>query len=298
MAQKPTRGLGRGLSALMSDLGPDLDDAAEDLARDPRDADRLVAVEKLHPNPDQPRRRFAEEQVEELAASIRAKGVIQPLIVRPDPAHEDEWQIVAGERRWRAAQRAGVAEVPVVVRDYGDAEVLEIAIIENVQRADLDPIEEGAAYQSLMERFGHTQEQVAKALGKSRSHVANQMRLLQLPVDVQAMLVEGQLTAGHARPLIGHPDAATLAQRIRDKRLSVREAEKIAKAPAAPASRATPSRAPKDDDTRELEGELSELLKMPVRIDAARSGEDGGRITITFRSMEQLDDLLARLTGL
>src|SRR3712207_3815 len=182
MAEKPLlkRGLGRGLSALMADLGTDLAREAE-APPAPRAPDRMMPVEALRPNPDQPRRSFDPGALDDLAASLKSKGVIQPLIVRPDPSTPGAWQIVAGERRWRAAQKAGLAEVPVIVRDYDDAELLEIAIIENIQRDDLNPIDEGAAYRSLIDRFGHSQDQVATALGKSRSHVANQMRLLTLP---------------------------------------------------------------------------------------------------------------------
>lgn len=291
----PRRGLGRGLSALMADLGSDLSRERHQDRPDPGPApDRMLPIGALTANPDQPRRYFAEEGLDELAASIRTKGIIQPLIARPDPADPTRYQIVAGERRWRAAQRAGLTELPVILRDYDDTELLEIAIIENVQRADLNPIDEGSAYRQLMDRFGHTQEQVAVALGKSRSHVANQMRLLGLPDDVQAMVADQRLTAGHARPLIGHPDASALARRIVERRLSAREAEALSKGPMKP-----PVKRPgleKDDDTRAIEGELSAVLRMGVRIDHAAPGE-GGRMTITFRSLEQLDDLLGRLSG-
>jgi ParB family chromosome partitioning protein len=293
MAEKPLlkRGLGRGLSALMADLGTDL---AQEPPPTPRGPDRMMPVESLRPNPDQPRRTFEPSALEELAASLKAKGVIQPLIVRADPTTPGAGQIVAGERRWRAAQKAGLSEVPVIVRDYDDAELLEIAIIENIQRDDLNPIDEGAAYRSLIDRFGHSQEQVASALGKSRSHVANQMRLLQLPAEVQEMLASRTLTAGHARPLIGHPRALDLARRIAEKGLSARDAERIAKAPSKPAVRQP--QADKDADTRAIEGELSAALKMAVRIDHGSAGE-GGRLTITYKTLDQLDDLLRRLSG-
>ena len=290
MADKRSRGLGRGLSALMADLGGDLAEAPE-----PRAPDRMLPIEALRANPDQPRRTFDEGALADLAASLKARGVIQPLIVRPDPTDAGAFQIVAGERRFRAAQLAGLAEVPVLVRDYGDQELLEIAIIENVQRADLNPIDEGAAYRALMDRFGHTQEQVAQALGKSRSHVANQMRLLQLPSEVQAMVESGTLTAGHARPLIGHPKAAELARRILARALSARDAERLAKEPT-PAAAPRPARLEKDADTRAIEGELSAILRMGVRIDADARGE-GGRLTITWRDPGQLDDLLRALSG-
>lgn len=294
MAEKPLpkRGLGRGLSALMADLGTDL---AREPEAPPPPADRMLPIEALRPNPDQPRRSFDEGALEELAASIRAKGVIQPLIVRPDRGERGRFEIVAGERRWRASQKAGLAEVPVLVRDYGDRELLEIAIIENIQRADLNAIDEGAAYRALIDRFGHSQEQVASALGKSRSHVANQMRLLQLPAPVQEMVADRTLSAGHARPLIGHPRALDLARRIAERGLSARDAERLATAPAKPGP--AKARAEKDADTRAIEGELSAALKMGVRIDHGTPGE-GGRLTITYRSLEQLDDLLRRLGGM
>ncbi|TNC74296.1 ParB/RepB/Spo0J family partition protein [Rubellimicrobium roseum] len=302
MAEKPLlkRGLGRGLSALMADLGSDLAKEAAPPAPAaatvpvPRSPDRLMPIESLRPNPDQPRRTFEPAALEELAASLKSKGVIQPLIVRPDPHEPTAWQIVAGERRWRAAQKAGLTEVPVIVRDYDDAELLEIAIIENIQRDDLNPIDEGAAYKSLIDRFGHSQEQVASALGKSRSHVANQMRLLNLPREVQQMVADRTISAGHARPLIGHPRALDLARRIAEKGLSARDAERIAKV--AEAEKARRARAEKDADTRAIEGELSAALRMAVRIDHGAAGE-GGRMTITYKDLDQLDELLRRLSG-
>jgi ParB family transcriptional regulator, chromosome partitioning protein len=294
MAEKPLvkRGLGRGLSALMADLGTDL---AKEAAppEPPRSPDRMMPVEALRPNPDQPRRTFEPDALEELAASLRTKGVIQPLIVRPDPKEPSAWQIVAGERRWRAAQKAGLSEVPVIVRNYDDAELLEIAIIENIQRDDLNPIDEGAAYRSLIDRFGHSQEQVASALGKSRSHVANQMRLLQLPKEVQQMVSDRAISAGHARPLIGHPRALDLARRIAEKGLSARDAERIAKQPEGDAKR--PAKSNKDADTRAIEGDLSAALGMAVRIDPVGTGQ-GGRLTITYKTLDQLDELIRRLS--
>lgn len=277
------RGLGRGLSALLADLGTE---------EAPPSPDRLLPIDSLRPNPDQPRRTFAPEALAELAASIREKGVIQPLIVRPDPQEPGAWQIVAGERRWRASQEAGLLDVPAIVRNYSDAEVLEVAIIENVQRADLNAIDEGAAYRQLMERFGHTQEAVAQALGKSRSHVANALRLLNLPVDVQEMVVDGRLTAGHARPLVGHPDAAKLASRIAVNRLSARQAEQLARKPDAPRRKGLP----KDADTAAIESDLSALLKMRVTI-THEPGTGRGRLTLSYNGLDQLDDLLRRLAG-
>ena len=252
MSDKKTerRGLGRGLSALMADVNiatPASDDA-------PRRAETRVPVENLEPNPDQPRRDFPEEALAELAASIREKGVIQPLIVRRHPTRPDHYEIVAGERRWRAAQMAQLHDLPVVIRDLNDTEVLEVAIIENIQRADLNALEEALGYRQLMERFGHTQEKVAEALSKSRSHIANLLRLLQLPVEVQGWVRDGQLSAGHARALITTDDPVRLAKEVISRGLSVRETERLAKRPSgrdAPKKAARPST--KDADTKALE---------------------------------------------
>ena len=294
-SQKP-RGLGRGLSALMADVNSDPTAAPDQ----PRRAETHVPVDRIVPNPDQPRRTFEEQPLAELAESIREKGIIQPLIVRPDPRTEGVYQIVAGERRWRAAQRAQLHEVPVLIRDFNDTEVLEVAIIENIQRADLNPVDEAAGYRQLMERFGHTQEQLATALGKSRSHIANQMRLLNLPPEVLTWLAEGKLTPGHARPLIGNDNARALAAHIIQKGLSARAAEQLAKT-GLPGSRGrTAGRsgggATKDADTIQIENELSATLKMKVTIDH-KSGDEGGKLSIAYRNLEQLDDLLRALSG-
>jgi ParB family transcriptional regulator, chromosome partitioning protein len=291
MTDKPkSRGLGRGLSALMSDV-------TGDAPATPRRPDLHVPVESLSPNPNQPRRSFGETELSELTNSIREKGVIQPLIVRPDPTDADRYEIVAGERRWRAAQRAQLHEVPVIVRAYTDTEVLEVAIIENIQRADLNPIDEASAYRRLMERFGHTQDQLATALGKSRSHVANQMRLLSLPDEVQRYVTEGQLTAGHARALIGHPRCAELARRAITDKLSVREVERLTRQPA-PTTRQPrhPGAPTKDADTVQIERELTAALGMGVTIDH-KDGDEGGKLTIRYKTLAQLDDLLRVLSG-
>lgn len=292
MADKTTRsrGLGRGLSALMADVAPADDRSA------PRPADRLIAIETIQPNPDQPRRQFDDTALSELASSIRERGIIQPLILRPDPLDTGKYQIVAGERRWRAAQIAQLHEVPAIVRDYTDTEVLEVAIIENIQRSDLNPVDEAAGYRQLMDRFGHTQEQLATVLGKSRSHIANLLRLLTLPDEVIAFLTDGRLTAGHARALIGHPDAAELARRIIKGGLSVREAEKLARAGAAPRKTGTRTSPEKDADTVQIEKELAATLGMGVSIDH-KPGQDGGTLSLRYRDLEQLDDLLRALSG-
>ena len=286
MADKPERrSLGRGLSALMADL-PSAD-APE------RAPDRAIPIASINANPDQPRRRFDEGDLSDLAASIRTRGVIQPIIVRPDPSAAGRYQIVAGERRWRAAQMAGLHEMPVIVREMADAEVLEIAIIENIQRSDLNPLEEAAGYQALIDQFGHTQEQLGEAMGRSRSHIANLLRLLRLPDTVQRQLRDGKLTAGHARTLVGHPQAEALANRIVAGNLSVREAERLAKAPDLPPRGAQPDT--KDADTKALEADLSAALGMGVRIDAKPGGE--GRVTITYRDLDALDDLVQLLAA-
>ncbi len=286
------RGLGRGLSALMSDIPLD---TGADRQRRP---DLVVPIEVVHPNPDQPRKTFPPEALDELAASIREKGIIQPLIVRPDPGQSDHYQIVAGERRWRAAQLAQLHDLPVIVRNYSDTEVLEVAIIENIQRADLNPIDEALGYRQLMDRFSHTQEQLSAALGKSRSHIANLLRLLSLPDDVQALLVEGRLSAGHARALIGHPRASQLARDVVANGLSVREVERLIRADTGKArpARSTAAKPAKDADTVQIEQELSASLRMGVTIDHDPTGE-GGKVVLRYRNLEQLDDLLRTLSG-
>lgn len=294
MSKNERRGLGRGLSALMADVhlaGP------EQMAA-PRKAEMHLPVDKLEPNPQQPRLDFRKDELESLADSIRQKGVIQPLIVRRKPGR-DLYEIVAGERRWRAAQMAQLHEVPVVVRDLSDTEVLEVAIIENIQRADLNSIEEALGFRQLMTRFGHTQEKLAEALSRSRSHVANLLRLLTLPDDVQDLVREGKLSAGHARALIGSPKAAEIAAMVVAKGLSVREVERLMKAqesakPSAPKAAKGPE---KDADTRALEGDLSANLRLPVRIEHSSGGESG-ELVIRYGSLDDLDRLCRILSQL
>lgn len=289
---KSPRGLGRGLSALMSDVAPVA--AASSAAKRP---DLVVPIEQVRPNPDQPRRSFAPDAMAELAASISEKGIIQPLIVRPSPQNPDIYEIVAGERRWRAAQMAKLHQIPVLVREYSDTEMLEVAIIENIQRADLNPVDEAASYRQLMDKFGHTQDQMATALGKSRSHIANILRLLSLPDEVQGYLVSGALTAGHARTLVGHPLALDLAREFIQRKLSVREAENLAKKGSAIKRRAvTGAPVAKDPDTIQIENELTAALQMKVTIDH-KPGDENGKITISYKSLDQLDDLLRALAG-
>jgi ParB family transcriptional regulator, chromosome partitioning protein len=294
--RKPERrGLGRGLSALMADVGADIMQGESSAApATARPADRFVPIEDIQPNPDQPRKAFDPERLRELADSIREKGVIQPLIVRQMPGVEGRFEIVAGERRWRAAQLARLHQVPVVVRSYTDSEVIEIAIIENVQRAELNPIEEAEGYRQLIERFGHTQEKVAEALGKSRSHIANTLRLLGLPDAVRTQLQAGELSAGHARALITAPDPVALAARVVQGGLSVRQTEAMARQ-AQPADRPRRAQAPeKDADTRALEQDLSAALGMEVAIND-RGGS--GQLSIRYADLDQLDRLCQMLSA-
>ncbi|WP_224824279.1 ParB/RepB/Spo0J family partition protein [Cognatishimia sp. MH4019] len=290
MAKKPgkSRGLGRGLSALMSDVALETD--ARENTTPTRRAEMAVPVEQISPNPDQPRRSFSDPELQELAASIRENGIIQPLIVRR--TGETSFQIVAGERRWRAAQLAQLHEVPVVIRDLDDTQVLEFAIIENIQREDLNPLEEGAGYQQLMESFGHTQEKLAEAMGKSRSYIANLMRLLQLPDDVQELLRSGKLSSGHARALITSENASELAKKVIKDGLSVRETERLAKSPKTETKKAetAASRPEKDADTKALEGDLKAATGM--KVDIAHDGvTNAGKLSISYASLDQLDEI-------
>jgi ParB family chromosome partitioning protein len=297
MADKPnkTRGLGRGLSALLSDVAPKESAGAGDAAH----REVSVSIDHLHPNPDQPRRVFDPQALEDLAASIAEKGVIQPLIVRRDSSREGHYEIVAGERRWRASQVAGLHQLPVIVRDFSDSEVLEVAIIENIQRADLNAIDEAAAYRQLMDRFGHTQEQIATGLGKSRSHIANLLRLLTLPEGIQGLVTDGRLSAGHARTLIGADDPMALARQIIVKGLSVRQAEALAKKVSNKAQNGDSkpkAKAVQDADTIAIEQELAATLRMGVSI-KHEAGKESGEITLRYRNLDQLDDLLRLLSG-
>lgn len=296
MDKKPERrGLGRGLSALMADI------KVEQQENDPmpRGAALLVPVEKLVPNPNQPRRDFPEAALQDLAASLRQKGVIQPLIVRPTQSPE-LFEIVAGERRWRAAQLAQLHELPVIIRDLDDTEVLEVAIIENIQRADLNAVEEALGFRQLMDRFGHTQEKLAEALSKSRSHIANLLRLLTLPEDVQALVREGKLSAGHARALITSVNPSDLAKRVVSQGLSVRETERLARAVLGKAAKKPKPRdggRATDADTRALEADLSANLKMSVRINHEPGGETG-ILSIRYNTLDDLDLLCRVLSDL
>lgn len=288
------RGLGRGLSALMADVNLDPSRSAPLSA--PR-ADTLVPVERLIPNPDQPRRSFDPEALQDLAASLRQKGVIQPLIVREIPGG-DKYEIVAGERRWRAAQIAQLHELPVIVRAFTDTEVLEIAIIENIQRADLNAMDEALAYRQLMDRHGHTQEKIAEALSRSRSHIANLLRLLTLPEDVQALVRDGRLSSGHARALITTPNPSELARQIVAKGMSVREVENLVRKSArGPGNDRKPHKAREGDaDTRALEADVAASLRMGVQIDH-RPGDEAGKLTVSYKTLDDLDRLCRLLSS-
>jgi ParB family chromosome partitioning protein len=280
--------LGRGLAALMGDVGEETRTVEQGRSQ------RRVPIEFLKPNPRNPRRNYPETELEELAASMRERGIIQPIVVRPVRGAADSYEIIAGERRWRAAQRAGLHLVPIVPLDVSDDEALQLAIIENVQRSDLNPLEEAAGYQSLMSEFGHSQDAIAKMVGKSRSHVANTLRLLKLPQSVQAHIAAGKISAGHARMLIGQPDPERLAREIMDRGLNVRQVEALAQERAHAIGKSIKSRqrSTKDADTTALEKRLSDALGLTVTID--HRGQ-GGVLTIRYRAVEQLDEVIRRL---
>lgn len=283
--KRPT-GLGRGLSALMGDVEKE---APVDAAPDDS-AVQLLPVGKIAPHPDQPRRHFDEEALGELARSIEARGVIQPIVVRPQGS---SYQIVAGERRWRAAQKAQLHQVPVIVRDFDDAETLEIALVENIQREDLNAIEEAEAYKRLIDDFGHSQAALARLVHKSRSHVANLLRLLDLPKRVRDLVIDGKLDMGHARAIISAPDPESLALTIVSRGLSVREAEDLARR-AKPGGKKKAASNERDADIVALEKQLGEAVGLPVAIDF--NGKTGS-VTVGYSSLDQLDLICQRLSG-
>jgi ParB family transcriptional regulator, chromosome partitioning protein len=288
-APQPTNRLGRGLASLMGEQ------ASSEPRLPPEGVQRVVEISQLRAGELNPRKEFREDELTELADSIRQKGLVQPLIVR---SHKDGgYEIVAGERRWRAAQRAGLHMLPVIVRSLDDQQVLELAIIENVQRADLNAIEEAGGYQELIDRFGYTQDRLSEVIGKSRSHLANTLRLLKLPSSVKAMLQEGQLTPGHARPLVGREDAEQLAQKIVDKDLNVREVEALVQATDL-AGEHTPSLRrlrEKDADTRSFERTLAETLGL--RVELKKGSGESGTLSIRYANYEQLEHIRTRLMG-
>jgi len=303
------RGLGRGLSALMADMSAVTEPSAVEpqtekpvkaaskevaAKTETRPASNTLRIDHLVRNPDQPRRVFDPKKLEELTESIRLKGVLQPLLVRPipDPKNNGKtiYQIVAGERRWQASLKAGLETVPVLIRELSDQDVLEIGVVENVQRADLNPIEEALAYKALTEQFGRTQDEIAKAIGKSRPHITNMLRLLSLPKLAQDMVQEGKISMGHARAIIAAPDPVRLAQMISDKNLSVREAEKMVrqmKSPKAPSTAVI-----KSADIRALETELMQALGL--KVDLRHKGPKG-ELRVQYSDNDQLEDIVRRL---
>ncbi len=287
MSSKPRPGLGRGLNALLGDIAaepvPTTGDAAPGI--------RMMPVGALTPQPGQPRRVFDDNALEELAQSIAARGVLQPILVRP---HGRNYQIVAGERRWRAAQRARLHEVPVIVRELDDADTFEIALLENIQRRDLNAIEEADAYKRLIGEFGHTQEALARLVNKSRSHIANLLRLLDLPEVVQALLVDGRIDMGHARALVGAPDAERLATEVVAKGLSVRETERLARSAKGTEGKSGSGSSGRNADIAALERQLSDVIGLGVRIS---HGAKGGTLTVAYSTLDQLDMVCQRLTG-
>ncbi len=285
--------LGRGLASLIGDT------PTVSTPRGPAEGEqRVVGTDLLRGGRFNPRKDFRDEELAELAESIRQKGLVQPIIVRPDPDNDHHYEIVAGERRWRAAQRAGLHSVPVIVRILDDKEVLELAIIENVQRADLNAIEEASGYRDLIERFDYSQEQVSEIIGKSRSHVTNTLRLLKLPASVQSLVQNGSLTAGHARALVGRDDAEALAHKIIEDSLNVREVEALVQSGPIGTAGASGARKvrEKDPDTRAFEKELTDALGLKVEI--KRGSGESGVMTIKFGNFDQLDYIRMRLTGM
>ena len=276
--------LGRGLAALIGD-----DTSEEAVVQDVRTL-RHMPIELLHASPNNPRKYFPDGDLDELARSIKEKGLLQPIVVRPRDG--GEYEIVAGERRWRASQRAGVHDIPVLIRELSDGEALEIALIENIQRSDLNPLEEARAYGLLLEQFSYTQQQLAESVGKSRSHISNTLRLLTLPDSVRQQIETGQLTAGHARALVATDSPAKLAEQIINFGLSVRETENLARQ-SSPVKTAKNNRADKDPDTKALERTVSEAVGLKVEI--SHTGTDGGLLKITYKTLEQLEDICRRL---
>ncbi|MEL7471004.1 MAG: ParB/RepB/Spo0J family partition protein [Pseudomonadota bacterium] len=296
MAKKSDRrALGRGLSALLGDADAATAVAPKVEAASPSAGAENIPIDLIEANPDQPRRVFREAELDELAMSLKSHGLLQPVLLRPHPADAKKYQIIAGERRWRAAQRAEIHSVPAVIRDVNDRELLEFAIVENVQRVDLDPIEEARGYAQLIEHYGYTQEELSGVIGKSRSQLANAMRLLALPYDVIQLVQSGKLSAGHARALIKADDPVALAHRAVDQALSVRQVEALVKEP----PETTPAKArkstEKDADTKLLEGDLSAAIGM--RVDIQANPQDGsGEVRIRYKSLDQLDNLCRKLS--
>ena len=291
------RGLGRGLSALLGEAAAEapVGEAAQTTGALGAAATGSIPIEMIKANPDQPRKLFTDAEIDELAASIREKGILQPILVRVHPTAPGFFELVAGERRWRAAQKAGLHTVPALIRDLDDIEVLEVAIVENVQREDLNAIEEALAYRALVERFNRTQDAVAQVVGKSRSHVANTMRLLALPDEVQSHVMAGRLSAGHARAIASADHPEDLAEKVIAQGLSVRQTEALARSGggARPGKDAAKPATHKSADTRALEQDLADVLGLEVEL--ADRGSKGGVLAIRYTTLEQLDDLCRRL---
>ncbi|MDG1217964.1 MAG: ParB/RepB/Spo0J family partition protein [Amylibacter sp.] len=288
--KKDRKGLGRGLSALMADIDHDTKIISNTVSNT---SSNMLPIEKVIANPNQPRQDFNKEDLEDLTRSIASRGIIQPIIVRVSKENNDLYQIVAGERRWRAAQKAQLHEVPVVVRDFTDEELLEVAIIENVQRSNLNPVEEALAYKALIDNFNYTQEQVATGLGKSRSHVANLLRLLNLPEKVLKYVRVGSLSSGHARTLVGHKQALALANIMIEENMSVREAEIYVKQ-RLDRKNLNKKINRKDADTRALEADLFTNIKMKVSIDH-KEIKGSGKLIISYNDLDELDKLCSML---
>lgn len=291
LKKRPT-GLGRGLSALLGEIEREAPVALDGAAPD---GVRMVDVNRLRPLPNQPRKTFRDDALDELAESIKSRGMLQPIVVR-DPEHDGHYEIIAGERRWRAAQKAQIHQVPVIIREFDDVTALEIAIIENIQREQLNAWEEGEAYRRLIDDHGHTQEALGRIVGKSRSHVANLMRLRNLPLPVHDWLTAGEITMGHARALLGAEDPLALGRMIVQRGLSVRETERLVKKAKAPARTRSPRSGDRvgDPDLLALERQLTDMLGLKVKINhQARSGT----MTLSYSSLEQLDMICQRLSG-
>lgn len=293
--KKRASGLGRGLAALLEEIGSDARPNAMPAATEVSGPPATLPIARIHANPRQPRRHFDPAALDELVASVKATGLLQPILVRE--RRDGDYEIVAGERRWRAAQIAQLHEVPVVIRDLADADAFQIALIENIQRADLNPVEEAEGYRRLVQEYGYVQEDLGRVTGKSRSHIANLLRLLNLPEEVLDEVRDGRLTMGHARALIGHPDAERLADQIVRRNLSVRETEALVAGESGRTRQSRPRPAKsgrKDADTAELERTLSDAVGLRVTIDG--SGPSG-RVHIEYADLDQLDMLAQRLIG-
>ena len=279
------KGLGRGLSSLMGD------NDTQHSATSRSSSETAISIAKLRPSPLQPRRVFDKNSINELAESIKSKGLVQPILVRPSNANEGEYEIIAGERRWRAAQVAQLHEIPAVIRNLNDTESLEIAIIENVQRSDLSPIEEAAGYKKLMESYNHTQEQLSEVVGKSRSHIANIIRLLSLPQSIQDMISQGNISSGHARAIMNSAFPEQFAEKIINENLSVRATEALVKK-----KKEGPKKVKlKDPDTIDLEKKLTDILGLDVTI--SHRGKQGGSLKVTYKSLDQLELVTKKLRG-